>query len=916
MDPDFLPATSKTISTADKQQHQLHDHGFRYRKYGGEIYDPKQNKKRRLMKHDNRKALFSKHDNNNNNHLDSEFDFPDSPPKEEEEKKQNHFDDDEKTKQDIDQNVFEFPESSPAHRSQQNNDNDNQETSSHEIVKENEFEKHASTIEKKEEKEEEISLSSVEVPKESINLVMNRDSNHQLNHTTTEPSLEKTCESSNRDGESSPTKKVIAHPHVSTKETNKTTQALNSPPDNKDEDSTTEFSPSQPQMEMPPPDTTFIRSTSKGGESGTTSQRTIESVDTADLPQTADFALFLLTKANMTKSQNNKSDHEDHFEEEQKDVGSTEGTDEHLPDNNYQMKDAPTDDSANKSSSQQPESIDTAALPQVPESNSQLPESIDTAALPQTADFGGRFSSTHNEWTNGGNSQPPESIDTAALPQTADFAGRFTYTHNQSPNDSNSQPLPDSIDTAALPQTADFGQFSPSEKLKQLHDSNDRTGQPQQDNLDQPPSGNILKALQPEDSQQQSIDTAALPQTADFGRFPSLGLYSKESEPELASGAPEIEEKIQSSSGDNVEKPAANGTVDEGLDQKPVSFMNKEKRNAESRDVAINSNLLPSTTEFGGTHVEKPPQSPFHFSKKEGKELKIDGNQQAESPAGAKSEDRSSGLESKDGQNEIKMTKTLFAKTPAAHSTDKSTRRRITPPSVSLSERAKSRSGIPSLVLNEKLCTDDDELVRSLRLKGVCIVLEIKPDTIESLPKGDSTIIVFDAASLMSEMNPFTYDESSLITICNQSFAYLVGRLLGWRMLSSECLGELQRGSTALVDYSIWGDAQLYNLVARDHNVYPWHKKARWWGNPLTSPSESSVSRCKGKGRSILSKLSIVVTAENAEEEKRRLDDDKELLSRFIREGIDDFQDEKSQFQGLRRDEVRLMYSREEIIVK
>jgi hypothetical protein len=188
-------------------------------------------------------------------------------------------------------------------------------------------------------------------------------------------------------------------------------------------------------------------------------------------------------------------------------------------------------------------------------------------------------------------------------------------------------------------------------------------------------------------------------------------------------------------------------------------------------------------------------------------------------------------------------------------------------------------------------------------------VLKFNPDTVESLPKGDSTILVFNAASLMSEMNPFTYDEASLITICNQSFEYLVGRLLGWRMFSSECLGELQRGSTALVDYSIWGDAQLYKFVSRDHNVYPWHEQARWWGNPLTSPSESSIFRCQGKGSSLLSKSSILVTAEKADEEKRRIDLDKELLTRFVREGIDDFKDKNSQYQGLRRDEVRRIYS-------
>jgi hypothetical protein len=172
-------------------------------------------------------------------------------------------------------------------------------------------------------------------------------------------------------------------------------------------------------------------------------------------------------------------------------------------------------------------------------------------------------------------------------------------------------------------------------------------------------------------------------------------------------------------------------------------------------------------------------------------------------------------------------------------------------------------------------------------------------------PPRERYTLVFNSDLLDAHRHPF--DGQSPIFVCLQSFLYLMARVLGWKMLSSDCLGALQRGDTEMDEYSVWGDSQVYRAVKTGHMLLcHWHERTQWWNSLTLSPCKSSYQRRENHERNLLSGFDVVVAKMVAADEVKQNATDNVLMSSFVREGVGLFHGAQTVYKSLSGDQVSL----------
>jgi hypothetical protein len=519
------------------------------------------------------------------------------------------------------------------------------------------------------------------------------------------------------------------------------------------------------------------------------SQRTLESIATQELPQTADFEIWDGTAAARTTRNEALQDQ----------IDANEGK-------------------------EPPQSIETNVLPQV---NDSLPWN---APLPAMS----KQQSSHRENArDGGNhfcgtQEPPQSLATQQLPQTCDFEEFWQSQMSQS--------VPQSIDTRALPQTAEFG-FIHSSKLQSGETILSFKTEKRQETHPTAAWGLELSQNLGNDhidSQVKSINTQMLFCTADFCK----DLQDPDTTDGKMSWKGEDDPNFENS---------------HRCSQECNQSMTQENSTSSSRKQWRKDNLDDSMQINTATHVSRAVDS-------------------------------------------------------------QSTSRRVTPLSVSLSEQAKLGNYLPEIIFHEELSFQDRGLLQSLHDRDTCTFIDMKVGLInmkvisDMVTQRGNKIMIFNSDLLRTAciFSP-NQDKSGMITICLQSFQYLLARVMGWKLMSSECLGALQRGATSLEEYSVWGDVQLYMAVFENHSHYLWHESSKWWKSRHLFPSDSSVERRASPEQSLFANLNIVVAKMDAKKETTRILSDWSLMSTFVQNEEGPFQGSEHNYRGLSGDEIEIL---------
>lgn len=238
------------------------------------------------------------------------------------------------------------------------------------------------------------------------------------------------------------------------------------------------------------------------------------------------------------------------------------------------------------------------------------------------------------------------------------------------------------------------------------------------------------------------------------------------------------------------------------------------------------------------------------------------------------------------------LDKSRPLKTPQLREIEEPTGRWVTPTSISLSTRNHHQTKTSCLVVAQldeydnrlagslaesgtwDIVSSSDLVQRLLSMKGLASYEDV-------LPISENTMLIVDAGSLSSNAALFAVPGSKVpCLVCVPNFEYLLARTLGWHVLSSDCLGELQTGAgfSAVAADAVWGDFMLY-FKALDatkrpgHSSYSWLRRAPWWETSNSSPCDSSVA-----GRRLLvnflSKFDVLVPNVRDEQEE-----DEDILS-------------------------------------
>ncbi|KAG7356250.1 hypothetical protein IV203_000936 [Nitzschia inconspicua] len=491
----------------------------------------------------------------------------------------------------------------------------------------------------------------------------------------------------------------------------------------------------------------------------------------------------------------------------------------------------------------------------------------------------------------------------------------------------------DSVDTDKLPQTSDFVRFDTmptttartslqSSKLLE-HGPIFDGGQISQKNTIEDRLPKIVStkvfpvvgtsqlhtnSTKRSQSQPQSYATDAILETCNIGKFASQNLGQSIASDTLSQSTDvgslmENERKYKmllSGRTSPASEPQLFGNdASEGID----FFSDNVVMNSSSHLTAsIDSHLLPQTPDFGKPLFYNP-------LKKHGK---IDDNVQRNEAAGRKEETGDSLNQHTDQQVDNLATAGGFLTINSPIATGASSRR-ITPTSVTFSGWSGSRDQVLEIVLHEDLSREDNLLLFSLVERNFCRVVSINDESrgekisLDRMPPGRSRYLIFNPDYLKFTRNPFVHD--SVISVCLQSFQYLVARALGWKLLSSECLGAVHRGIKDLEEYVVWGDAQIFKAVCQDHVHFLWHETADWWGSPTLSPSESSVKRHEKGFSSLLSNYNVLVAKLDAEEEAKLMAEDCLLLSSLLRDEADIVSEDDVQYKSLCGNEIEMLCS-------
>ena len=111
-----------------------------------------------------------------------------------------------------------------------------------------------------------------------------------------------------------------------------------------------------------------------------------------------------------------------------------------------------------------------------------------------------------------------------------------------------------------------------------------------------------------------------------------------------------------------------------------------------------------------------------------------------------------------------------------------------------------------------------------------------------------------------------TEHKKARVIICLRTFSFLRARALGISIVSSDCLHQAKEsGHWQIDDFSIWGDATLYQRSIDGKTK--WLRTTDWWNKPTVSPCQSTISASK-QGKKLFDKFTIVVPKLGLETER------------------------------------------------